>query len=160
MKSMQVTLQELLAGKDANGAWFGIPEARLRLKLALNAVGYDPTTGFGLDEEVSEDLPPVMPDSLRDLGSHERLTLTLKTQEDLLRNAARRSRELEPDRLAQFPAWQLVRIESREVPRGMKKSKGVLKPDPENAWPRRWVKAGGHANHAAALMAWIVSCTS
>ena len=153
---LHATLIQLLEGKDANGAPIGIPEARLRLKWALNALQYDPAHGFGLPEEM--DIPPAMPGGLTDLGSRQRLDLILKTQWDVLTNAARRTKELEPERVAMFPAWQLVRIETKNVPRGFRRNKGgELIPDPEKGWQARFKTAGATGPGAALLMAWKVS---
>lgn len=158
LQILHLTLVQLLEGKDANGAPLGIPEARLRLKWALNALQYDPAHGFGLPEEL--DIPPAMPGGLTDLGSRQRLDLILKTQWDVLTNAARRTKELEPERVEMFPAWQLVRIESKSVPRGFRRTKGgELVPEPEKGWRARFAKVGSSAAAIAAMMDWKTSPT-
>ena len=44
----------------------------------------------------------------------------------------------------EYPAWELLRVYPREVPRGFRKGpKGVLIAEPDQDWPSRWVAAGG-----------------
>lgn len=107
-----------------------LPQLRSELKEILRDLGYDPETGFPGDEELG--IPPAAPGSLRDLSSNRRLDLILHTQENLLRGAAKETRGLE--RIEQFPAWELLRVESRKVPRG---EGGTM------SWGRRWIEAGG-----------------
>src|SRR5690606_24950516 len=54
--------------------------------------------------------------------------------ERLMRGAAQQARGLE--RIDAFPAWELVRTQSRRVPRG---EMGTI------GWGRRWVESGGPA---------------
>lgn len=154
LKVLQVTMLQVLAGKDAAGESFGLPEARLRLKYALNVLGYDSENGaFGLPEDA--EVPPALAGTLEDLGSRRRLNYVLEMQEAILTNAARRSRELEPDRVKQFPAWQLVRVGSVDTPRGFERDKsGALVPVPQDAWQARWVAAGGPEAGKQALIAY------
>ena len=154
LKLLQVTMQQVLAGKDAAGNAFGIPEARLRLTYALAALGYDSEKGaFGLPEDAT--VPPALRGTLEDLGSRRRLNYVLEMQEAILTNAARRSSELEPDRVKQFPAWQLVRVGSVDTPRGFERGKsGALVPVPQDAWQARWEAAGGPAAGKQALIAY------
>ena len=48
---------------------------------------------------------------------------------------------LDPVRVDEFPAMELLRVYDREVPRGEKRVKGVIVPDEENSWQERWKAA-------------------
>lgn len=109
-----------------------LPQLRLELKNLLQELGYDPATGFPGDASLG--VPAAAPGSLQDLSSTRRLNLILQTQERLLRGSAQKARGL--DRIAQFPAWELVRIGTRRIPRGEMGTK---------SWGRRWLEAGGPA---------------
>jgi hypothetical protein len=111
----------LQGGRDNDWA-----QIRLELKQMLQRLGYTPERGFPGDEALG--VPPAEPGSLRDLSSDIRINLILKTQEELMRNAALNARGMDGTRLRQFPAWELVRLGDRKVPRD---------------WPQRWVEAGG-----------------
>ena len=97
---------------------------RLELKRLLAELGYDPETGFPGDDKLG--VPPAEPGSLLDLSSDRRLNLILRTQVELMRGAEQKRRGLSRAHL--FPAWELVRISPRRVPRD---------------WDRRWIVAGG-----------------
>lgn len=112
------TVEDFVAGKIDQG------QARLRLKRRLAAYGYSPEGGF----TGKGDIPPVPAGSLQDLSSDRRLDLILTMQWGLLFGETRLIRETTPERFALFPAWELVRIGERKVPRN---------------WVQRWVKAGG-----------------
>ena len=88
--------------------------ARLKIREALQAVGYQPS--------VSEE------DTVKDLYSEDRLNLTLATAKDLVNGARDFLQSNDPDVVAAFPARELYRLESRENPRD---------------WPARWSAAGG-----------------
>ena len=105
-----------------------INEASARLALAeiLRALGYTPEGGFPTDLPGS--VPPAVQGSLQDLLSFKRLQLIVDTQRGLMQGAGQQQRGSDPDRLSQFPAWELVRQISVRVPRD---------------WPSRWVIAGG-----------------
>ncbi len=112
---------DLLADGDINHA-----DARLAIKEVLMAVGYTPEGGF--PEDGPGTVPPAMRGSLQDLSSDRRINLIIETQLALVRGRAQQLRGMREEVLAQFPAWELVRIHPREVPRD---------------WPGRWVIAGG-----------------
>ncbi len=104
------------------------------LKGVLQRLGYTPETGFTGDAE--HDIPPAGPGSLQDLSSWKRLSLILETERALANGYAENlngntdlAREL-------FPAWELVRIETREQPRGSIDSGSP-------GWATRWVDFGG-----------------
>lgn len=104
-------------------------EATVRAKLqdALDSLSYDPATGFrGIEDP---NIPPAEPGSLRDLGSDARTQLVLRTQMRQMANRGYRAEGLSEGALFQFPAWELIRIYPRQVPRG--------------DWPQRFTKSGG-----------------
>lgn len=103
----------------------GETQARAALKECLIALGYTPEGGFPGDEGK---VPPALAGTLQDLSSFRRLNLIIKTQLQLMQGAGDQWRGQQPDRLAAFPAWELVRVEDRSAPRD---------------WPSRWVIAGG-----------------
>lgn len=109
---------------------------RLRAKALLAHLEYDPMTGFPGDAE--RGIPPAEPGSLQDLSSDARLNLIIDTQEALMRGAVNKAQGMEPTAMKLFPWWELVRIESRRVPRG----------DPDSGtkgWNERWTEAAGPA---------------
>jgi len=126
LQGLRDRLERLMTGGFDND----LPQLRLELKQLLAEVGYTPEKGFPGDEDL--DIPPAEPGSLRDLSSDKRLELILKTQERLMRGAAQKARGLE--RTASFPAYELIRVQSRRVPRG---EGGTM------SWEVRWVEAGG-----------------
>ena len=110
---------DLLAAGD-----IGEGQARTALYETLDALGYTPEGGFpGHEGEV----PPAVRGSLEDLRSFRRMDLVVQTQLALMVGAGEQYRGHKPESLTEFPAWELVRVESREVPRD---------------WAARWVIAG------------------
>lgn len=100
-------------------------QARTILGQTLDALVYTAEGGFpGHEGEV----PPAVRGSLQDLRSFRRLNLIIRTQLDLMTGAGEQARGHTPERLRQYPAWELVRLEARRVPRD---------------WEARWVIAGG-----------------
>ncbi|BCU75988.1 hypothetical protein [Luteolibacter sp. LG18] len=104
---------DLLASGD-----IGMADARATLIECLRALGYTPEGGFP-GEGVGQ-VPPAIRGSLQDLSSFRRMNLTLTTQVDLMTNAGLQRRGMEPVRLAEFPAFELVRISPRAAPRDWK----------------------------------------
>lgn len=111
-----------------------VPMMRLRLKEALARLGYTPETGFPGDEGL--EIPAAKPGSLQDLSSDRRINLILDTQISLARGASQKMRGLDPERRRRWPAWELVRVYSRETPRGENHTIG---------WAERWARLGGPA---------------
>lgn len=105
---------------------------RMELKETLRRLGYTPDRGFPGDARLG--IPPAEPGSLRDISSDKRINFILDQQERLMRGAAQKARG--EDRKGTFPAWELVRIFPRVVPRGTDAS-GTM------GWPDRWLQAGG-----------------
>lgn len=88
---------------------------RLELKDILTRLQYDPVTGFPGDEELG--IPPARAGSLQDLSSDRRINLILDTQLKLMAGKGQEQQGLSEAALDLFPAYELVRIESRRVPR-------------------------------------------
>jgi hypothetical protein len=126
----------------ATGRWL--------LMKKLKQLGYDPETGFPQDMAL---IPPAEKGSLQDLSSEQRIDLMLKTNVALTRNYARVVEGNTEFARYAFPAWELVRLEWREVPRGERRGKeGALVPDPRNAWPERWRLAAESVDHQGVLL--------
>lgn len=116
------------------------PQARLILRQMLDELGYTPEGGF---EKAETEIPPAEEGSLQDLRSEPRLDLILKTNARMALNRGYVEQWADEDQRFAFPAWELVRIYPREVPRGMKRTKAGLVDDPGQDWPSRWQDAGG-----------------
>lgn len=129
LEALKKRIARLLQGGRNND----LPQIRLELKKELARLGYTPEEGFPGDEALG--IEPAEAGSLKDLSSDIRLNLVLKTQEELMRGAAMKARGESGTRAKQFPAWELVRLYGRKVPRGSVKG--------SKAWPTRWDEAGG-----------------
>ncbi len=100
--------------------------ARWMLGETLKALGYTPEGGF--PDAPDGAVPPAVKGTLQDLSSKRRLDFIIKTQVDLMRGAGEQMRGMEPQALAQFPCWELVRNFDVRVPRD---------------WEDRWQSVGG-----------------
>lgn len=69
------------------------------------------------------------------------LDFTIETATDVAQGAGTYVRNNQPEVVDAWPALEFRRLFAREVPRGMKKKKGVLVPDPDQDWPTRWTAA-------------------
>ena len=117
-----------------------VADARLKLKAVGQMLGYDPSTGFPGGPEV----PPAEAGTLQDLFSTQRLDLILDTQDKMTKGAAKNIWGNEAAELEEYPAWELVRGFSVEVPRGTKETKKGEEEVPEDAWDGkegRWAAA-------------------
>jgi hypothetical protein len=81
----------------------------------LKQLGYDPAKGFPQD---MADVPPAEVGSLQDLSSEQRIDLMLNTNVALTRNYGRVVEGNTDFARYAWPAWELVRLEWRKVPRG------------------------------------------
>lgn len=99
----------------ANGYDGDLAKLRLELKDILTRLQYDPVTGFPGDEELG--IPPAHAGSLQDFSSDRRINLILDTQLKLMAGKGQEQQGLGAAALDLFPAYELVRIESRRVPR-------------------------------------------
>jgi hypothetical protein len=104
-----------------------IAEQRVEMKKLLDSLGDD------VDET-----------DLTDIRSDARLNLILETQLAQAQGAGYKIQGEQPLVLNQWPAWEFVRVQDKEVPRGFRRGKGgVLVSVPEESWPARWAAAGG-----------------
>lgn len=129
LQALKERIARLLAGGRDND-W---AQLRLELRKELQRLGYTPARGFRGDKAL--DIPPAEPGSLRDLSSDLRLNLILDTQQKLMRGASQKARGTDGSRLRQFPAWELVRLFPRRVPRGSADSGS-------QGWAARFIEAG------------------
>lgn len=107
---------------------FNEATARMLLQQQLDSLGYNPQRG-GFPGLEDPNIPPAEPGSLRDLSSDKRTELVLRTQMRQMANRGYREQGNTPMALFTFPAWELIRIYPRKVPR--------------DDWPQRWAAAGG-----------------
>lgn len=108
-------LKERIERYLANGYDGDQGKLRLELKAILTWLQHDPVTGFPGDEELG--IPPARAGSLQDLGSDRRINLILHTQLQLMAGKGQEQQGLSAAALDLFPAYELVRLESRRVPR-------------------------------------------
>lgn len=115
-------------------------EAIADLQGVLKELGYDPETGgFPGDEGI----PEAEPGTLRDLSSHCRIQLVLRTNQTLGGNLARKARSAaDPDLAADWPAWRLVRAGAPKEPR-----------DWRVRWDNAWAAVGGEGAHRTEFVA-------
>jgi hypothetical protein len=117
--------------------------ARVTLLELLRALRYTPEGGF--PDDPPGEIPPAIAGEIRDLSSPVRLNLIIDTQRALMRGRGQQLRGMEPARLQQFPAWELVRREERLEPRLWKEGGGGSLPrhQGEVDMRSRWLIAGG-----------------
>ena len=120
------TVDGLLSGK------FGMAEGRYRLFKKLKQLGYDPEVGFPSD---MANVPPAERGSIQDLSSDARITLVLETNMRIAANYGRMVEGNTPFARHAYPAWELVRLYQRNVPRGTPESHTA-------GWVVRWRDAG------------------
>lgn len=126
--------------------------ARWQIKEILKAVGYTPQGGF--PEDLAGDVPPAEVGSLQDLSSDRRLNFMIDTQIKLMQGRGQQLRGNAPAMLRQFPAWELVRVSHRRMPRNWG---GAHEAPPATAKARdprpRWIIAGGKSLPGGRLIA-------
>ena len=123
-------IDELAAGK------IGRAGARVALLETLRALGYTPEGGFPDTPEGA--VPEAIQGTLQDLSSRRRLDLIVRTQIELAQGAGQQVRGQSPERMAAFPAWELVRYEDRSEPRD---------------WQGRFEFAGGKISEGGRMIA-------
>jgi hypothetical protein len=126
LQEVATVVDEMLSGtiNQATG--------RLRLLKKLAELGYDPAIGFPGD---MASIPPAERGSLQDLSSRQRLDLILETNMRMAAGYAQVLAGNTPYMLREYPAWELLRLYPRDVPRGSAESKSI-------GWERRWSDAG------------------
>ena len=128
-------VDDMLSGK------INLATGRLHLMRKLKELGYDPEHGFPQD---MANVPPAERGSLQDLSSERRIDLMLETNMRIAANYGRMVAGNVPSALHSFPAWELVRLYLRQVPRGTPDSHSV-------GWQRRWNNAGDSVAWEGAL---------
>ncbi len=129
---------------------FNEATARAELQDALDQIGYDPDLGGfpspggeggrrpdegGPQTPERSPMSPSQRGSLKDLSSDKRIRLVLDTNLAQAQNYGFKLQGQDPDSLWQYPAYELIREEVREVPRG--EMPGTA------GWDERFVRAGG-----------------
>ncbi len=128
-------VDDMLSGK------INMATGRLRLLRKLKELGYDPETGFPGDMAA---IPPAERGSLQDLSSESRLNLMLETNQRIAANYGRMVAGNTPYARHAYPAWELVRLYVRNVPRGTPESHSA-------GWTARWSDAGEAAGWEGAM---------
>jgi hypothetical protein len=124
LDNIRARLNELAGGST------NLATARAALQDHYDEIGYVPEAGTQ--------------GGLTDHSSDKRINLVLETNLRQVANAAFREQGQTDAALFAFPAWELVRIYPREVPRGERRTAGGgIAADPGNSWEARWQKAGG-----------------
>lgn len=104
-----------------------LPQLRLEARRLLRAFGYTAERGFPGD--AGRGVPVGTPGTLTDLSSERRLNLIFDIQSKLARGLGQQQRGLA--RMDTFPAWELIRMETRAMPR---------------EWLERWDTAGDNVD--------------
>lgn len=126
LERIQEVTARLLSGE------INIATGRAELQDELDRLQYNPEAG-GFPGDTG--IPPADRGSLRDLSSDQRLKLVLETQASHAANFALKQQGSDDLSRYQFPAWELVRVSYRDVPRD-EMPNGI-------SWPVRWGMAGG-----------------
>lgn len=107
-------------------------QAELKLKKALEDLGYSPESGFK-----DGGVPPAKPGEMRDLSSSRRIQLILDTNVKQAISLGQMAASEDPMLLMMHPAWELRRMGARKKPRG--------------DWKKRWKAAGDKCGWKGAL---------
>jgi len=111
---------------------FDPASARAELKQLYDAMGYEPEPG--------------KEGTIEDFASAARLKLVVDTNVQIAQGYGQVRQGQDEGALDAFPAWELVRVEEREVPRGFKRIKGGELEEVEgDSWPERFQLAGAQS---------------
>ncbi len=114
---------------------------RLHLMRKLAQLGYDPEKGFPQDMAA---IPPAERGTLQDASSEARINLMLETNQRIAANYGRVVSGNTAYARRAYPAWELVRLYLRTVPRGSAESHSP-------GWSPRWEDAGNAVDWEGAL---------
>ena len=114
---------------------------RLQLIRKLAQLGYDPEKGFPGD---MANVPPAERGSIQDLSSEGRINLMLETLQRVAANYGQMIEGNTPYARYEYPAYELVRLYVRKVPRGSAESNSA-------GWDDRWNDAGESVGWVGAL---------
>lgn len=132
LDKIHTEIQQLAEGVSPGpGEYTNEATIRLRLKQLLESISYQAS--------------PDEAGTIKDLATDERLDLIIKTQRDMALGYGQWVQSNDEDFLLVYPAQELLRVESRTVPRGFVKRKGdiVEKEGDPGYWIKRWKDAGG-----------------
>jgi len=121
-------VDELLTGKINMGT------AIMKMYEKLKSLGYTPEGGFPEDQKTQR-VPPAEQGTIRDLTSYGRIKLMLQTNLRMAMGYGRMVAGNSTFRRRAYPAWELVRVYPRLVPRGSAESESP-------GWYERWAEAG------------------
>ncbi len=141
VQELAEVVDEMLSGK------INLATGRLRMMRKLASLGYDPEKGF--PEDMAH-VPPAERGSLRDLSSERRIELMLETNQRIAANYGRMVAGNRPYALREYPAWELVRLYLRRVPRGSAESHS-------DGWALRWNSAGESVNWEGAVQSPMIA---
>ena len=100
--------------------------ARAYLLEVIRGTGYTPEGGY--PDAAPGSVPPALKGTIQDLSSWRRIDLIVRTQLELAQGAGLQMAGHTEERLAMFPAWELIReLEVKDA----------------RDWPARWIIAGG-----------------
>jgi hypothetical protein len=102
----------------------GIEESRKRLEQYLDKTGYQPAPGQS--------------GTIKDLRSAKRMLVSLRTNVALLQGWSQKERGMRPGALQSMPAWELVRVAAKKVPRD---------------WQERFQRVGGKLSPGGRIIA-------
>jgi hypothetical protein len=100
--------------------------------------GFNPATARTMIAELLKEL------SVPELMQSNQIAFALETASKVVFGASRYVSDTTQGVVDAYPAWELLRLYKREVPRGwIKGPKGRLVAVPDQNWPSRWEAAGG-----------------
>jgi len=134
LDEVDAVVQDILDGKITQST------GRLRMQEKLDEINADLADDFGMDPAQAAAVPD--PEDVTDIRSRRRKDLILETNVRQARNRALMVAGAGDYRLREYPAWELIRLYDRETPRGFRRTKDGLVPEPAQAWDRRWTAAG------------------
>lgn len=124
------SLKRLVSGVSTGAGDYTNPtKIRAELKELISGLDYQPE--------------PDRVGTISDLRTDARLNLIIDTERKMASGRGQYIQANDPDSLAIFPCQELVRVESREVPRGYERRKGAIVAREPDYWPKRWQAAGG-----------------
>ncbi|HEX4085919.1 MAG TPA: hypothetical protein VHY22_13480 [Chthoniobacteraceae bacterium] len=135
VQELSNVVDELLQGK------INISTGILKMYEKLKSLGYDPATGFPEDYPK---IPMAERGTICDLSSAGRLKLMLQTNLRMAMGFGRMTEGNSEYRRREYPAWELVRVYPRVIPRGSPKSES-------EGWYERWAQAGQSVGWAGAI---------
>ena len=100
--------------------------ARAYLLEVIRGTGYTPEGGF--PDAAPGSVPPALEGTIQDISSWRRIDLIVRTQLELSQGAGLMLGAMTPERIAEFPAFEVYTLLDVEVPRD---------------WAARWTISGG-----------------